>query len=376
MSRNASGTYSLPLAAVIAGNTITASWANTSLSDIETELTDSLSRSGKGGLSASIPSDVGCTGTFNPEGDVSAADPAAVGQNAIDGLVLTGQGSTGDVTIKNDANATVAYVPTGTTNLDVVGDLVAGTITADGDTSAGDKATIGYTATEGLILTGQGGTNDVTIKNDADATVVSIPTGTTGVTFAGTINSGAITSTSTINSGAITSTGAIQGTNITATGTFTATGGQIAFPATQVPSSDVNTLDDYQEGTWSPVLSDGTNSATMDGTVTEAWYVKIGKLVTIGGNLGTSSLGSVSGSLRVTGLPFTVSSNNGASAGIGTGDASGFAITAGQSVDLCPQRGTTYMSIQLNDNAVGTTSMQHTEWSSDGALGFSGSYIV
>ena len=38
---------------------------------------------------------------------------------------------------------------------------------------------MGYTATEGLILTGQGSTNDVTIKNDADADVVKIPTGTT-----------------------------------------------------------------------------------------------------------------------------------------------------------------------------------------------------
>lgn len=164
--------------------------------------------------------------------------------------------------------------------------------------------------------------------------------------------------------------------DLTASGAISADGGQIAFPATQNASADVNTLDDYEEGTWSPVLSDGTNNATMDGTVTEAWYVKIGKLVTIGGNLGTSSLGSVSGSLRVTGLPFTVSNNNGAYSGIGTGLGNGFNITAGQKVDLCPWRGTTYMQVHLNDNAVGTTEMQATEWSSDGAIGFSGSYIV
>jgi len=40
---------------------------------------------------------------------------------------------------------------------------------------------MGYTAAEGLILTGQGSTSDVTIKNDADATVLSIPTGTANV---------------------------------------------------------------------------------------------------------------------------------------------------------------------------------------------------
>lgn len=54
MSRNSSGTYSLPLADVVAGNTIESSWANTTLSDIETELTDSLSRSGKGNMSAAL----------------------------------------------------------------------------------------------------------------------------------------------------------------------------------------------------------------------------------------------------------------------------------------------------------------------------------
>lgn len=61
------------------------------------------------------------------------------------------------------------------------------TLEATGDTSAGDNAAMGYTASEGLILTGQGSTDDVTIKNDADTTVLRVPTGTTGVTFAGVI---------------------------------------------------------------------------------------------------------------------------------------------------------------------------------------------
>ena len=47
------------------------------------------------------------------------------------------------------------------------GDVTAsgGTFLPTGDTSAGDAAAMGYTAAEGLILTGQGSTNDVTIKN-------------------------------------------------------------------------------------------------------------------------------------------------------------------------------------------------------------------
>ena len=58
---------------------------------------------------------------------------------------------------------------------------------ASSDTSAGDNAAMGYTSAEGLILTGQGSTNDVTIKNDADADVLEIPTGTTNVTIAGNV---------------------------------------------------------------------------------------------------------------------------------------------------------------------------------------------
>ena len=80
-------------------------------------------------------------------------------------------------------------------SVDVTGLATAATFEPDGDTAAGDNAAIGYTDAEGLILTGQGTTNDVTIKNDADADVIEIPTGTTNVTIAGTLGTGgAITS--------------------------------------------------------------------------------------------------------------------------------------------------------------------------------------
>jgi hypothetical protein len=61
------------------------------------------------------------------------------------------------------------------------GTILTNDISQAGDTSAGNAAAVGYTSAEGLILTGQGTTSDVTIKNDADATVLSIPTGTTNV---------------------------------------------------------------------------------------------------------------------------------------------------------------------------------------------------
>ena len=191
------------------------------------------------------------TNDISQAGDTSAGNAAAVGYTSAEGLILTGQGSTSDITFKNDADTTVFSIPTGTddilfpdgaralfgagsdlalqhdssnsyiqnntgslniqgktgengivlvpdgavtlyhdnaaklattaTGVDITGAATASTFEPDSDTAAGDNAAIGYTSTEGLILTGQGSTSDVTIKNDADATVLSIATGTTKV---------------------------------------------------------------------------------------------------------------------------------------------------------------------------------------------------
>jgi len=70
------------------------------------------------------------------------------------------------------------------TGLAVVGNVTAsGTVEPAGDTAADDAAAIGYTAAEGLILTGQGSTSDITLKNDADAIVFTVPTGTDDILF-------------------------------------------------------------------------------------------------------------------------------------------------------------------------------------------------
>jgi len=136
--------------------------------------------------------DVTTSGTFNALGDTAASDKAAVGYTSAEGLILTGQGSTNDVTIKNDADADVITIATGGTNVDIVGDVTASTVNADGDTAASDNAAMGYTSAEGLILTGQGSTNDVTIKNDADTAVLTISTGSTAVDIVGDVTASTV----------------------------------------------------------------------------------------------------------------------------------------------------------------------------------------
>ena len=68
--------------------------------------------------------------------------------------------------------------------LAVTGNVTAtGTVEPAGDTATGDNAAIGYTSGEGLILTGQGSTSDITVKNEADGTVFTVPTGTDDILF-------------------------------------------------------------------------------------------------------------------------------------------------------------------------------------------------
>jgi len=170
--------------------------------------------------------DITASGTLNALGDTAAGDDAAIGYTAALGIIVTGQGSTNDITLVNDADATVLAVPTGTTNVDIVGVATAATFEPDGDTAAGDNAAIGYTAAEGLILTGQGSTNDVTIKNDADADVIEIPTGTVNVTMAGTLGiTGLITASAGVAAtGNVTATGTVEPAGDTAAGDNAAIG--------------------------------------------------------------------------------------------------------------------------------------------------------
>ncbi|MGZ8270724.1 MAG: hypothetical protein ACXWT5_06035 [Methylophilus sp.] len=82
----------------------------------------------------------------------------------------------------------------------------------------------------------------------------------------------------------------------------------IKFPATQVASADVNTLDDYEEGTWAPVFAwtnPGTSSFTY--AAQQGAYTKIGNTVRASCFLqvSASTLGTGTGYLTVQGLPFT-----------------------------------------------------------------------
>ena len=85
--------------------------------------------------------------------------------------------------------------------------------------------------------------------------------------------------------------------------------GQLPFPATQNPSSNANTLDDYEEGTFTPFLGGNTSESGQVYSVQSGVYIKIGRVVTCWFAMTLSTLGTITGGLRVKGFPFT--SDNG-----------------------------------------------------------------
>jgi hypothetical protein len=103
----------------------------------------------------------------------------------------------------------------------------------------------------------------------------------------------------------VTSAGAVQIANGNLV--FSTNGTGIDFSASAGGGATSSILDDYEEGTWTPTVTDGTNAASGYGSIREGRYVKIGNRVFIwvavakNGSVGMTGANSA----RITGLPFT-----------------------------------------------------------------------
>lgn len=134
----------------------------------------------------------------------------------------------------------------------------------------------------------------------------------------------------------------------------------------------------YAQGEWTPVISDGTNNATMGGSGSNAGsYTRIGRMVTLTANVATSALGSVTGDIRITGLPFAVGTGTLYNTVATIAGAGGLALpVAGQNVGAILISGTQYLQLRVWDSTLGDTAMQATEWTDDGAVTLSVVYHV
>jgi hypothetical protein len=190
-----------------------------------------------------------------------------------------------------DANSNLMV---GTTSQ--VGKLnVAGQITATGgifkangapslSAATAGEAILAPEGTLGALVYGQGSTYDVVLGRRTTNVALGVLADTVNL-FAG----GSIKATSTISVGAATPS---------------TSGAGITFPATQSASSDANTLDDYEEGTWTPVIRGSSTAGTGTYTTQQGTYTKIGNSVRFQAYIEwTAHTGS--GQLEVTGYPFT-----------------------------------------------------------------------
>jgi len=146
-----------------------------------------------------------------------------------------------------------------------------------------------------------------TIITSGNQTAFGAPNNNVGTVFTatitGTLSSGTVTQNITFTqaltlnaNGAL----ALQGGNTSANGVG------IAFPATQVASTDANTLDDYEEGTWTPTIQGNTTPGAGTYVVQVGVYTKVGNQVTVWAQVEWSAHTGTGTQMYLSGLPFAV----------------------------------------------------------------------
>ena len=189
----------------------------------------------------------------------------------------------------------------------VTGDLTVDTSTLKVDSTL-NKVGIGVATLTGLSTLNVAGdialTSDLVVKNSG-GTVQGYIFGSSGLNYRVVASNPHVWQEGGTEQMRLNTTGNL----VLKGGTTGANGVGLTFPATQVASSDANCLDDYEEGTWTPVAV----SLTVVGSVTYpvATYTKIGRVVYINLKVtGSTSTTSTENVTYFTGLPFTPTVNS------------------------------------------------------------------
>jgi hypothetical protein len=153
-------------------------------------------------------------------------------------------------------------------------------------------------------------------------------------------------------------------------------GAGVTFPSTQSASSDANTLDDYEEGTFTPTLIDGSNNQPTSYLAQVGTYTKVGNLVTVQIYLNINVKGAtISGSVSIGGLPFTSSgtSNNYQAAYCGFW---GTMATSQTWLSGFMNPSTVRIALYKAAASLSTTPMQASDWNNTGDIMYTCSYRI
>jgi hypothetical protein len=166
-------------------------------------------------------------------------------------------------------------------------------------------------------------------------------------------------------------------TNLVVNGALSTTHG-IVFPGTDIASAGANTLDDYEEGTWTPVFTaSSTPPTSVTYTTQTGLYTKVGRKVTCTGYILLSSKGSGgAGIVKITGLPFTGNSATSSQGVANLAFYSGYTTNVIAPYGFMPN-GTAYLYMEHQTAA--STGELDTAWSDVGnawQIGFSVTYQV
>lgn len=155
----------------------------------------------------------------------------------------------------------------------------------------------------------------------------------------------------------------------------------LEFPATQVASAGANTLDDYEEGTFTSEIGDDTLDGSGESQVYGfqlGRYTKVGNRCYFMVRVSTTSIGSLTAGnrVRILGLPFTSKNVGSVAQAIAVGTAGGISVTAGYVMAGTIDANTTYVGLLLWDAATGPTIFLVSEWTADGSAVIAGHYEV
>ena len=231
--------------------------------------------------------------------------------------------------------------------------------------------------------------NGTTLLGSGDLGTIGVAYGGTGASSASITAFNNITGYTASGATGTTSTNIVFSTSPTLTtpkatttigvgnATPSASGAGITFPATASASSDANTLDDYEEGTWTPTLIGTTTNPTVTYNLQRGLYTKVGRTVTISVYMAWSAISGGSGNIAVGNFPFTIESTPGTYGGGAVAYFDGFTFTAGRtSVGLWPQSGLTYATPTCFGSAVTTQLITVASVAASGTISLTLTYSV